>query len=119
MIIRIALFAFCYVLSIWSYSQEKEIEGMWLACVSESDCDDSKSGVYIKFENGTMTSYVKASGLDPIKYGDPLNYVWDNGELVVTKEGSPYKDRYIIKIEKNKMVMTHTSNKSSNYLEKR
>ena len=112
------LFLLISCLTSYSFSQNKKIEGLWLACVSENDCDDSKSGVYIKFEDNKMRSIVKASGLE-VPYGDELQYKFEKEILVVSKQGESQIDRYIIKIEGDKMTMTHTINKSVNYLRKR
>ena len=102
-----------------TYSQELDVEGMWLVCNSEEDCDDSQSGVYMKFEKNTMQTYVQVSGIEPQKVGEQLTFEWQDGKMVVSKKGDLMKDRYYIEIKKDRMTMKHSISGSIVYLERR
>jgi len=66
-----------------------------------------------------MQTYVQVTGLDPQPVGEKLKYVWEDGVMVVSKKGDPMRDRYLIEVKDDEMVMTHKTSGSKNYFVKR
>jgi hypothetical protein len=102
------------------FAEEGSMEGVWVTCNSESDCEENKQTVYMFIDEKTMqVAVVIDNGTEgPTPVGKALSYKRKGNILEVTKKDSEEIDKYELSFEGDWMIMTYIVSGTKLYFKK-